>query len=113
MIAENTLSLLQDVSQTANGALRVTNSALQKIGNAEARGGSAFSKLERVVESTKPATWGGKLTGGIQTISLFVNRVSNQTQFVIHTVTDEIGTVVHQDFDAVRIASGQVIGKGK
>ena len=53
----------------------------------------------------------GKETGGIQRILEYSDSVG--TKFVIHEITDGVGNIVHRDFDAVRIASGQVINKGK
>ena len=37
---------------------------------------------------------------------------SNGTKYMIHEVTDGKGNVIHRDFDAVRIPSGQIINKG-
>lgn len=31
--------------------------------------------------------------------------------FIIHEVTDALGNIIHRDFDAVRISSGQLILK--
>lgn len=36
---------------------------------------------------------------------------ANGTKFIIHEVTDAKGNIVHRDFDAVRIPSGQLILK--
>ena len=33
-------------------------------------------------------------------------------KFLIHEVTDARGYIIHRDFDAVRISSGQLINKG-
>ena len=38
-------------------------------------------------------------------------RSSGQVRFVIHEVTDAYGNIIHRDFDAVRIPSGQMIEK--
>ncbi len=34
------------------------------------------------------------------------------TKYLIHEVTDAKGYIIHRDFDAVRISSGQLINKG-
>ena len=34
------------------------------------------------------------------------------TKYLIHEVTDARGYIIHRDFDAVRISSGQLINKG-
>lgn len=36
---------------------------------------------------------------------------SEGTRFIIHEVTDSTGNIIHRDFDAVRIPSGQLILK--
>lgn len=77
----------------------------------ESQGGKAFSGLNKVIRKSKPATWKGKQTGGVESILEF--RDSSGTKFVIHQVTDKAGNIVRRDFDAVRIASGQVINKSK
>ena len=35
------------------------------------------------------------------------------TKYLIHEVTDARGYIIHRDFDAVRISSGQLINKGR
>ena len=35
----------------------------------------------------------------------------NGIKFIIHEVTDAKGNIIHRDFDAVRIESGQLINK--
>ena len=45
---------------------------------------------------------------------LYINIVSDElgTKYLIHEVTDARGYIIHRDFDAVRISSGQLINKG-
>ena len=73
--------------------------------------GEAFSGLKAEVMQSKPATWQGQLTGGQQTVIRYVDPVTGQTKFTVHTVTDSRGFVVHRDFDSVLISSGQQVGK--
>ncbi|EGO64333.1 hypothetical protein, partial [Acetonema longum] len=107
---ETTADLLKD-AQIYGNKVYVKPDVLNKVGAAEANGGSGFSGLAQTVTSSKPATWHGELTGGTQRIVQYSD--SQGVKFIIHEVTDAVGNVVHRDFDAVRIASGQVINKMK
>ena len=108
---ETTADLLRNAKITSNGGIYVDAETLNKIGAIESRGGKAFSDLIKIIKKSKPATWKGKQTGGIESILEFRDEFG--TKFVIHEVIDEVGNIVHRDFDAVRIASGQVINKAR
>ena len=108
---ETTADLLRNAKFTDNGGIYVSSETLNKIGVIESRGGKAFSDLDKIIRKSKPATWQGKQTGGIESILEFRDKLG--TKFVVHQVTDKAGNIVHRDFDAVRIASGQVINKSK
>jgi RHS repeat-associated protein len=107
----STLSLLKTAVKTPRGAFKVDPATLNQIGTAEARRGKGFSGLAPTIEQSKPATFGGQLTGGTQTVVSYADPVTGKTKFVVHTVTDRRGFVVHRDFDAVRIESGQFVVK--
>lgn len=69
----------------------------------EARG-EDFSLFNNRVMSSRPSTEGG--------LSI-VYRYSDAegTKYLIHEVTNAEGYILHRDFDAVRIQSGQLINK--
>ena len=108
---KTTADLLRNAKFIDNGGIYVDSKILNEIGAIESRGGKAFSGLNKVIRKSKPATWKGKQTGGVESILEFRDNLG--TKFVIHQVTDRAGNIVHRDFDAVRIASGQVINKSK
>ena len=47
------------------------------------------------------------LAGGVSRVISYAD--SSGVRFVVHEVTNRAGTIIHRDFDAVRIASGQII----
>ena len=108
---ETTADLLRNAKFTNDGKIYVDAQTLNKIGAIEARGGKAFSGLTKIVINSKAATWHGQKTGGIEQVVEY--RDGGVLKFLIHEVTDGAGNVVHRDFDAVRIASGQAINKQK
>ncbi|MCL2400857.1 MAG: hypothetical protein FWC91_14080 [Defluviitaleaceae bacterium] len=61
-----------------------------------------FSQLQRIVNQVRPST-----EGGISRVIKYSD--SGGVRFVIHEVTDKTGRIIHRDFDAVRILSGQII----
>lgn len=75
-----------------------------KIGQVEARG-EDFSLLNKRIMSSRASTEGG---------TSVVYKYSDElgTKYLIHEVTDARGYIIHRDFDAVRISSGQLINKG-
>ena len=64
-----------------------------------------FSLLSKSTLSSRFSTEGGRS-------SVYKYSDSQGTKFIIHEVTDANGKILHRDFDAVRIVSGQVINKG-
>ena len=94
-------------AEKVKGQYYAGKATIDKIGVSEARGVD-FSKLTRSVASSRTANFNGKIEG--------VSRVlkysdSKRTRFIIHEVINGAGNVVHRDFDAVRIFSGQLINK--
>lgn len=71
-----------------------------------------FSDLKSTVEKTKDATWQGEKTGGLEQIVKYTDKDGN-TIAIVHQVTDAKGNIVHRDFDAVRLDSGQMINKDR
>ena len=71
-----------------------------------------FGKLNSKVTKVSDAMWDGKKTGGKSTSIVYTND-KGETIAVVHQVTDAKGNIVHRDFDAVRIESGQMINKDK
>ena len=67
--------------------------------------GEDFSNLNKRAMNMRPSTEGG-------TSVVYRYSDSNGTKYMIHEVTDGKGNVIHRDFDAVRIPSGQIINKG-
>ena len=64
-----------------------------------------FSLLNKRIMSSRVSTEGG---------TSVVYKYSDElgTKYLIHEVTDAKGYIIHRDFDAVRISSGQLINKG-
>lgn len=87
-----------------NGSYYTAKSAVDKIGQIEAKGDD-FSLLNRKILSSRASTEGG-------TSVVYKYSDKQGTKYLIHEVTDLNGFILHRDFDAVRIASGQLINKG-
>ena len=70
------------------------------------RFGEDFSKLKKNTLQSRSSSEGGYSK---------VYKYSDEkgTKFIVHEVTDIKGYVIHRDFDAVRISSGQIINKGR
>ena len=100
---KNTADFLSDI-QYRNGKYYADKTTIDGIGQIEASG-EDFSLLKTKVMSSRPSTEGG---------SSIVYRYSDDlgTKYLIHEVTDANGFIIHRDFDAVRILSGQLINKG-
>lgn len=77
---------------------------IDQIGQIEARG-EDFSLLNKKNMSSRASAEGG---------TSIVYKYSDElgTKYLIHEVTDARGYIIHRDFDAVRISSGQLINKG-
>ena len=88
-----------------NGKYFTDKSTLDEIGKIESEGVD-FSKLDRVLQSSRPSS-----EGGSGTFNVYKYSDSEGTRFIIHEVTDADGDIIHRDFDAVRIPSGQIILK--
>ncbi len=71
-----------------------------------------FSKLTPEIQRSKNAIWQGKETGGVNRIVAYKDSKGN-TVAVVHEVTDSQGRIVHRDFDAIRLESGQMINKDR
>lgn len=102
--AKTTLDYLKDV-QKINGNYYAPKATIDEIGQIEAKGVD-FSDLSRKQISSRSSTEGGFSK---------VYNYSDQSgvKFVVHEVTDAAGNILHRDFDAVRIQSGQLINKLK
>lgn len=87
-----------------NGKYYADKTTIDEIGQIEARG-EDFSLLNKKIMSSQASTEGG---------TSIVYKYSDDfgTKYLIHEVTDANGYIIHRDFDAVRISSGQLINKG-
>ena len=90
--------------ENRNGKFYTDKATIDKIGQVEARG-EDFSLLNKRIMSSRASTEGG---------TSVVYKYSDElgTKYLIHEVTDAMGYIIHRDFDAVRISSGQLINKG-
>lgn len=90
--------------ENRNGKFYTDKATIDKIGQVEARG-EDFSPLNKRIMSSRASTEGG---------TSVVYKYSDElgTKYLIHEVTDSRGYIIHRDFDAVRISSGQLINKG-
>lgn len=90
--------------ENRNGKFYTDKATVDKIGQVEARG-EDFSPLNKRIMSSRASTEGG---------TSVVYKYSDElgTKYLIHEVTDARGYIIHRDFDAVRISSGQLINKG-
>ena len=90
--------------ENRNGKFYTDKATIDKIGQIEARG-EDFSLLNKRIMSSRASTEGG---------SSIVYKYSDElgTKYLLHEVTDARGYIIHRDFDAVRISSGQLINKG-
>ena len=90
--------------ENRNGKFYTDKATIDKIGQVEARG-EDFSLLNKRIMSSRASTEGG---------TSVVYKYSDElgTKYLIHEVTDAKGYIIHRDFDAVRISSGQLINKG-
>lgn len=99
---EDTSTFLSEI-EVKNGNYYTDKSNMDKIGQIEAKA-EDFSLLDRKTMSSRASTEGGS--------SVVYKYSDNQgTKYLIHEVTDLNGFILHRDFDAVRIASGQLINK--
>lgn len=99
---EDTSHFLSKI-EVKNGNYYTDKSTIDKLGQIEAKG-IDFSLLHRKIMSSRASTEGGS--------SVVYKYSDNQgTKYLIHEVTDLNGFILHRDFDAVRIASGQLINK--
>ena len=89
--------------ENRNGKFYTDKATIDKIGQVEARG-EDFSPLNKRIMSSRASTEGG---------TSVVYKYSDElgTKYLIHEVTDARGYIIHRDFDAVRISSGQLINK--
>ena len=89
--------------ENRNGKFYTDKATIDKIGQIEARG-EDFSLLNKRIMSSRASTEGG---------SSIVYKYSDElgTKYLLHEVTDAKGYIIHRDFDAVRILSGQLINK--
>ena len=87
-----------------NGKYYADKTTIDEIGQIEARG-EDFSILNKKIMSSRASTEGG---------TSIVYKYSDDfgTKYLIHEVTDADGYIIHRDFDAVKISSGQLINKG-
>ena len=90
--------------ENRNGKFYTDKATIDKIGQVEARG-EDFSLLNKRIMSSRAST-----EGGISVVYKYSDELG--TKYLIHEVTDARGYIIHRDFDAVRISSGQLINKG-
>ena len=90
--------------ESRNGKFYTDKVTIDQIGQIEARG-EDFSLLNKKNMSSRASAEGG---------TSIVYKYSDElgTKYLIHEVTDARGYIIHRDFDAVRISSGQLINKG-
>ena len=90
--------------ESRNGKFYTDKVTIDQIGQIEARG-EDFSLLKKKNMSSRASAEGG---------TSIVYKYSDElgTKYLIHEVTDARGYIIHRDFDAVRISSGQLINKG-
>lgn len=99
---EDTSAFLSKI-EIKNGNYYAGKSTIDKIGQIEAKRDD-FSVLNKKIMSSRASTEGGT--------SVVYNYSDNQgTKYIIHEVTDLNNFILHRDFDAVRIASSQLINK--
>ena len=100
---KNTADFMTNI-ECRNGKYYTDKVTIDEIGQIEARG-EAFSALNKRIMSSRASTEGG---------TSIVYKYSDElgTKYLIHEVTDANGYIIHRDFDAVRISSGQLINKG-
>ena len=99
---KTTLDYLKDI-EVKNGNYYASKATIDEIGKIEAKGVD-FSKLDSKVMSLRAST-----EGGMSRVIKYSD--GNGIKFIIHEVTDAKGNIIHRDFDAVRIESGQLINK--
>ena len=86
-----------------NNKYYALKSIIDEIGRIEAHK-EDFSLLKRETMTSHASSEGGK--------SIVYKYTDKQgVKYLIHEVTDENNCVIHRDFDAVRIASGQLVNK--
>jgi RHS repeat-associated protein len=100
-----------------------TKTTADFMGSVTTKNGKLFAQKNIIDEIGRIESAGvdfSKLTKEVQTITKFENGTIGQaikysdssgTLFVVHEVTDAMGNLIHRDFDAVRIYSGQIINK--
>lgn len=86
-----------------NGKFYADKTTIDKIGQIEAKG-EDFSLLNKEIMSSRAST-----EGGLSIVYKYSD--GHGTKYIIHEVTDANGYIIHRDFDAVRILSGQLINK--
>lgn len=98
----STVFYLRDLERH-NNKYYALKSTIDEIGRIEAHK-EDFSLLKRKTMTSHASTERGKS---------IVYKYSDEqgVKYLIHEVTDENNCIIHRDFDAVRIASGQLINK--
>lgn len=98
----STVFYLRDLERR-NNKYYTLKSTIDEIGRIEAHK-EDFSLLKRETMTSRASTERGK--------SIVYKYSDKQgVKYLIHEVTDENNCIIHRDFDAVRIASGQLINK--
>ena len=99
---KTTLDYLKDI-KNINGKYYAPKNTIDEIGKIEANG-IDFSNYNKHLMNSRPST-----EGGLSRVIKYSDEKG--TKFIIHEVTDDVGNILHRDFDAVRIESGQIINK--
>ena len=100
---KNTADFMTNI-ECRNGKYYTDKVTIDEIGQIEARG-EDFSALNKRIMSSRAST-----EGGTSIVYKYSDKLG--TKYLIHEVTDANGYIIHRDFDAVRISSGQLVNKG-
>jgi len=99
---KSTLDYIDDIT-IKNGKYYAPKDVIDEIGRIESKGVD-FSQFNSKLMSSRSST-----EGGLSQVIKYSDE--NGTRFIIHQVTDGVGNIIHRDFDAVMIESGQLINK--
>ena len=69
-----------------------------------------LSDLQKLINQVVLIDYTIIILGGTSVVYKYSDELG--TKYLIHEVTDARGYIIHRDFDAVRISSGQLINKG-
>lgn len=99
---DSTATLLSNLIYTEN-KYYIDKTSIDKIGKIQAKQ-EDFSLLNKTIISSRASS-----ENGTSAIYKYFDELG--VKYMIHEVTDSNGFILHRDFDAVRIESGQIINK--